>query len=349
MITHRPDHLLADAAYKILPAAPLNLDWSSIPELVNLVISDLGGVQPPTKAMADAAGGEMRDKPSDGEIRLFEERGTTFQLVSVVLNLIPGKVIDGTRRYRPYSVTLIPGSKRGNIQTVHIDFISKLDLDAWPPLDLIYSHYDPFTGDWSAFGAMPGYFDGKREGFLDEVGVVVDQFFLATHVPVEDEVLMLDLRMSSEKDTARYAKHRKNLFFKPFDKVRSRRIWGAETAIELFMIQALAKDGHYPECQMLIMNDGATFPSMYHLWRDPTFRKSEDIISSVDLYFPTENVAVFCDGGNHARRKHKERDKNIDAALTALGIRPVRVLSSLIKSDLANAAGKVKHVLSAQP
>ena len=82
MITHRPDHLLAEAAYKTLPAAPLSLDWSSIPELVRVVTLDLSGVQPPTKAMADAAGGEMHDKPSEGEIELFQARGTTFQLVS---------------------------------------------------------------------------------------------------------------------------------------------------------------------------------------------------------------------------------------------------------------------------
>ena len=103
------------------------------------------------------------------------------------------------------------------------------------------------------------------------------------------------------------------------------------------------------ESQMLIMNDGTTFPSLFHLWRDPNFRKSEDIITSVDLYFPTERVAVFCDGGNHARRKHKDRDKKIDAALTALDIRPVRVLGSEIKTDLAKAVTRVKDVLAAQP
>jgi hypothetical protein len=349
MITHRPDHLLADAAYRTLPAAPLSLDWSLIPELVRVVTLDLSGVQPPTKAMANAAGGEMHDKPSEGEIKLFQARATTFQLVSMVVNLIPGTVIDGARHYRPYSVTLIPGSKRGNVQTTDINFISKLDLGAWPPPDLIYSHYDPFTGHWSTFGAMPDYFDGKREGFLDEVGVVIDQFFLATHVPGDDEILIMDLRMPSEEETARYAKYRKKLFFKPFEKVEARRIWGAETAIELFMIQALANDEHYPECQVLIMNDGTTFPSLFHLWRDPNFRKSEDIITSVDLYFPTERVAVFCDGGNHARRKHKGRDKKIDAALTALGIRPVRVLGSAIKTDLAKAVTRVKDVLAARP
>jgi hypothetical protein len=326
----------------------LAIDWSSIPELVRVVTLDLSGVQPPTKAMADAAGGEMHDKPSEGEIKLFQERGATFQLISMVLNLIPGTVIDCTRYYRPYSVTLIPGSKRGNVQTTNIDFISKVDLDAWPPPDLIYSHYDPFTGDWSGFGTMPGYLDGKREGFLDEVGVVIDQFFLATRIPEDDEVLMLDMRMPSEKDTARYAKHRKKLFFSPFERVQSRRVWGAETAIELFMIQALANDGYYAECQMLIMNDGTTFPSLYHLWRDPNFRKSEDIISSVDLYFPTERVAVFCDGGNHSRRRHKDRDKKIDEALTALGIRSVRVMGHEIKSDLAKAVTRVKDVLAAQ-
>jgi hypothetical protein len=46
---------------------------------------------------------------------------------------------------------------------------------------------------------------------------------------------------------------------------------GAETPIELFLIQALANEKLFPESQMLIMEDGATFPALYHLWKDIEF------------------------------------------------------------------------------
>lgn len=98
----------------------------------------------------------------------------------------------------------------------------------------MYAGYDPFSGGWSLYGNLPGYLDGQRNGYLDEIGIVVDQFFLATEIPDDDEILMMDLRVPSEQMTARYAKHRKKLFFAPFKKVEARRIWGAERLLSCF-------------------------------------------------------------------------------------------------------------------
>src|SRR5258707_4504547 len=131
---------------------------------------------------------------------------------------------------------------------------------------------------------------------------------------------MTDMRLSSEETTAKYAKHRKKLFFVPFKKVEARRVWGAETPIELFLIQALAKERLFPQSETLIMRDGTTLPSLFHLWRDSKFRNSADVISSVDLYFPTERIAVFCDGSSHSRRERRSKDAAINAKLAALGI-----------------------------
>src|SRR5215211_6061303 len=75
----------------------------------------------------------------------------------------------------------------------------------------------------------------------------------------------------------------------------------------------------FPESQMLIMDDGATFPSWYHLWQGVEFRHSEGLVTAADLYFPTQRVAVFCDGGHHSRGKQKARDAAINAKLEAIG------------------------------
>ncbi len=347
MITQRPDHLTSDAAYKTLPRAPLHIDWESVPELVRVVMLDLSGIQPPTSAMVEAAGGDLQDKPSEGEIALFQSRGTEFQLISVVLSLVPGNVVDGVLQFKPFAVTLIPASKRNAVQTASVELVAKLDIAEWLRSEPMYTGYDPFSGDWTLFGNMPGYLDGERQAFLDGVGIVVDQFFLATETG-DDEILMIDMKMSSEEAAEKYKKHRKKLFFKPFSKVESRRIWGAETAIELFLIQALAKEKLFPQSQMLIMNDGTVFPSLFHLWRDPQFRHSADVITSVDLYFPDERIAVFCDGSNHSRKKNRDRDRAIDAKLVALKIQPVRILGSEIKFDLGNIVTRLKEILKAQ-
>lgn len=346
MIERRPAFLLDDDAYRTLPKAPLAVDWSCVPELVRIAILDLGGVQPPTRTMAEAAGGTLRDKPSEGEIALFRERGTTFQLVSVVLSCVAAGEPNGHLRVRPFAVTLIPGSKRNEVEEQPIDAIASLNVARWLATDPMYAGYDPFAGEWSLYGNLPGYLDGNREGFLDEIGLVVDQFFLATQTPEDDEILIMDLRMPTEQMRMRYERHRKKLLFTPFKRVEARRVWGAETAIELFVLQALARENLFPQCQMLIMDDGAAFPSLYHLWQDIEFRHSDGLVTEADMYFPDEHVAVFCDGSHHSRGKQKAKDAAINEKLAWLGIRAVRISGDQIKTDLRAAVEQVRAALA---
>jgi hypothetical protein len=132
---------------------------------------------------------------------------------------------DGVLQVRPFAVTLIPASKRGKVEHQTIDLITKLDVSNWQETEPMYAGYDPFSGEWRLYGNLPGYLDGQREGFLDEIGLVVDQFFLAMESPDNDESLMMDLRMPSDEMKARYEKHRKKLLFTPFKKVEARRVW----------------------------------------------------------------------------------------------------------------------------
>ncbi|WP_050421667.1 hypothetical protein [Bradyrhizobium tropiciagri] len=345
MIENRPASLLADPAYSILPKLPVALDWSSVPELIRVATLDLGGVQPITKAMTEAAGGRLHDKPSEGEVELFQKRGTNFQLISIVLSCVPAGMVDDVLQVRPFAMTLIPASKRDKVQETAIDLVAKLDVNAWLATEPMYAGYDPFSGDWSLSGNLPGYMDGERKGHLDEMGFVIDQFFLATEVPEDDEVLTMDLKMPSEQMKARYEKHRRTLFFTPFKRVEARRVWGAETPIELFVLQALAKENLHPACQMLIMSDGATFPSWYHLWNDVEFRHTDGLVTEADLFFEKERVAVFCDGGFHSRPKQKAKDAAIVEKLAALGIRSVRIPGDEIRNDLPKVIVRVKEVL----
>jgi Protein of unknown function (DUF559) len=348
MIKNRPASLLADPAYGALPNFPLAVDWSSVPELIRFASLELGGIQPVTKAMADAAGGELHDKPSEGEVELFRTRGTGFQLISLVLSCVPAGVVDGVLNVRPFAMTLIPASKRGQVVQQTIDLVAKLEVNKWLKSKPMYAGYDPFSGEWSLYGNLPGYLDGKSKCYLDEIGLVVEQFFLATELANDDEVLTMDLNMPSEQMKVRYERHRRKLFFTPFKRVEARRVWGTETPIELFVMQALAKENMFPACQMLIMDDGALFPSLYHLWKDVEFRHSNGLVTEADLFFLNERVAVFCDGGHHARAKQKTKDAAITEKLTALGIRSVRLTVDEIREDLPKAIAHVTEVLGQQ-
>lgn len=89
MIQDRPAHLLADPSYSVRPPLPYRIDMSPVPDLVVRSITDLAGIQPITKAMFDAAGGELADKPSEGEVALFRAADTEFQLISIIASRVP--------------------------------------------------------------------------------------------------------------------------------------------------------------------------------------------------------------------------------------------------------------------
>src|SRR5262249_13126537 len=146
MIENRPASLLADPTYGILPKLPLAPDWSSVPELIRVATLDLGGIQPVTKAMAEAAGGTLHDMPSEGEIELFRKRGTNYQLVAPVLSCVLAGEVEGVQQIRPFAMTLIPASKHEKVEQQSIDLIAKLDVSKWLETQPMYAGYDPFCG-----------------------------------------------------------------------------------------------------------------------------------------------------------------------------------------------------------
>ena len=330
----------------MLPKPPYQMEWGSVPQLLNISLLDLGGIQPVTEAMAKAAGGELRDRPSVGEVALFKERKTTFQMVSLVASLVIDRVEDARAVGWPFALTLIPASKRGKVQEMPIELIEKLDVDRWMATEPAYFGYDPFSGDWSLYGGLSTVL-GKTatSGFMDELGLVIEQFFLATTYD-ENDVLSLDLKMPNTRLAEKYRQHRSRLLFAPFHRVQARRIWGAESPIELFVLQELARRGLQPHLQVMIMNDGSTYPSLYHFWQNLTTDDAPNLVTEVDIYFEGKRLAVFCDGGHHARRKQREKDAAINAKLRDQGITPLRFTGRQIMENTLAVGEEIERTLA---
>jgi len=347
MIKDRPAHLLGQNDYKRLPSEPFAVDFAALPDLIRESFAPLGGIQPVTGAMATAANGQLRDTPAEGEVAMFREAGTEFQMISVIVSLAHLGKRDGVAVATPYALSLIPASKRGAVSHSLIDLVAKLDVQKIiEETEPCYAGLNPFTGDWSLNAPLSILIgDNPFNCFLDELGLVVGQYWLATKYNPND-VLEVPLGLPDGKAEEKYRKKRTKLLYAPFGKVVTRRIWGAESPIELFLFQELLRRGLSPSLQMQFYQDGSIHPSLYHLWRDVDFRHMPVLITESDMYFPDQRVAVFCDSNkHHARAAAKRKDKKVDASLEAHGVTSVRVPGPLILNDLKAAADLVMAAL----
>jgi hypothetical protein len=343
MIENRPPLLEADEAYRTLLPPPYRLDVSWVPEPIRESLFHLGGIQPLTGEMAKAANGNLSDTPSPAEIELFQRKQTWFQLIMIVANCIV-VALDEHPILKPYAVTLIPASKRGKVSQSSIEWVKHFAGKELMGGETAYVGLDPFRGDWQLYGQVGVVVGDKpRPGYMDELGLVTDHYHLATeHDPTD--VLTYDARIP-EALREPYFRHRAKLLFTPFAAFQSRRVWGLETPIELFALEELARRALYPQPQMLILEDGSAFPSLYEMWHELEISGFKGLITEADLFFEDARVAVFCDGRHHQRRPQRERDKVIDAKLAGLGIKAVRLPAREIMTDLRAAGDRVAAAL----
>ncbi len=174
MIQDRPASLAANPHYTALPDGVVSVDVRPLPEILRLDLDTLSGIQPITTAMAKAAGGELRDDPSAGEIELHRERETAFQLIFMVFNLFALQVAEDRVVGRPYAISLVPASKRGAVQTVPIDWVENMRLEPSPFDGKTYLNFDPFAGDRGMFGDAVSFREngGFNNKYPDEIGFV---------------------------------------------------------------------------------------------------------------------------------------------------------------------------------
>jgi very-short-patch-repair endonuclease len=348
MILNRPPLLSKIPHYSALPTADIAVDFSALPPLLKLDLDTLSGVQPITRATAEAAGGTLRDNVSHGEATLHRRRAARFQLVLLVLNVFALKEQpDGTLVGRPYAISLLPASKRGAAQEVGLEWVEKFSLEPSPFTGKGYLGFDPFSGERGLFGdiALLRSFGGTSKVHPDEFGFVTGGYLLTSLIEGDDPLLP-DAGMLSKEANARYVKHRARKYFKRFTSDRPRRVWGLESPIELFLAQGLAGLGLYPEFQTLFLSDGAVFPSYYHMLDDPQMRRQLDAITAADLYFPDQKLAVFCDSTRfHRGRQHQSKDDAITRKLTGFGINVLRIPGSTIVGDLSSAVARVLTAL----
>ena len=159
----------------LVPPRPFAAAWEDIPETVRVMLLPLSGIQPVTKQMFDAAGGILHTKPSPGEVELFRERGTTFQMIKLVMTMAYWEDVGGAIRGVPSSIYAVPAIKRNKVEVCDIDAVESIaDVLDGSDVEDVMIGFDPFTGKHSATILGGDYVQWARQKIpLFETGFVL--------------------------------------------------------------------------------------------------------------------------------------------------------------------------------
>lgn len=344
-IENRPQELFDLPYYKDLPEKPVKIDMQgSIGEFLAYDIFDLDGVQPLELRHMEANNGLVNVDPSETSIELYKKECVQFQLIFVVVNGYGFKEVDGVLVGKPYNISLQPASKRGELSTVSPEWIERINLEELDQSPRLYKGFNPFVGAYGLY--MLGAVDYSNIE-SDMLGFVHSMYALA--MPFEHrEVLSPGIPHIQENKQVRrdYEKYRKDRYFKPFKKVKPRRVWGCDSPIELFLLQALDSIGLNPELQTIICQDGFTVPTFHKLWENQKARRKLKTITEADFYFADQKLAVFCDSvAHHSSPEAIKKDAAIDEKLNNIGIHSLRICGRDIAKSPLDCAKKVREKL----
>lgn len=348
MIKNRPTYLDNIPFYKPLPGGyHIDIDYKTLPPIFNLDLHQLNGLQPLTTSRMEFIGKNavvdgvhttaITVNPLPEELEYYRQRGTkSFQLISIVFNLLNFTSEDGVLTGMPYSVSLIPTSKRGEIDPWDIELIKHFDIENTLSGGEIYSDFDPFNGWHSGFYGKYNVLVGENglDNYTDSIGFVWGYYLLCENFDSR-EVLLLEDSTASAPLRAKFKKYRTKLFFEPFKDIKPRKLWGVDSPIELFLLHAMLKNKLQPEIQTLIFRNGQIFPNYHKMVEDKSWITEDKLLTTPDFYFPNEKIAIFCDGKEfHTGLENELKDNKINQSLVEIGIKPLRFSGKEISENL---------------
>lgn len=341
MIANRPKILFDLLGYSKLPECPFAIDYSNLPSLLKFDMLTLFGIQPIVKPLLEIQPCSTAN-PTEKEIEYYKSINAKFQIIHVVANLHSFIMKDDIAYGQPYSISIAPGLKRDRPDIAGIETLAQFDLGMISEERSIYTDFNPFKGVFDGFwGKADLLLRPSQETFLDTIGFVSETYFLNVNHNTED-ILIPGPTIPNEKLNKKYWKLRTTKYYKPFSNKEPRKVWGADSPIELFLIQGLAKHNLYPVIQTSIYKDGSIYPNFYDVIRHNGKVDGTDLITDADLYFPEKKIAIFCDSRKHHRSiKAKTKDSRIVEELKKLDIKSIRIDGKMIVDNLELAVENV--------
>lgn len=355
-IENRPQELWTLPNYGCLPDRSFQIDLAgSVGEFLAHDIFDLDGTQPiESKIMTlskELYNGlpVIRVNPSEEAIEFYKARGDTFQMVNVVVCCYGFEEIDGQLFGLPYHVSLRPAQKGGKPSSVSPEWIKNMDLERVLDGSPHYMGFNPFSNAFGLYATGPVHLN---KGLCsDVVGFVYNMYFLASNYEKSDvnsPGMCTSLLGNNKAALGDYIKYRFSRYFKPFEDINPVKIWGCDSPIELFLLQAMNSLCLKPKIQMNIFADGTTFPSLQSMWENGRRTKAlSKRITEADFYFDEQRVAIFCDSvAYHSSDEAIAKDKAIDEKLKKIGIRSIRISGPEIVASPLTCAKKIRDFIA---
>lgn len=355
-IENRPEELWGLPSYGCIPDGDFQIELeSSIGDFLSHDLFDLDGNQPIESKMY-ALSNEFKDSypvigvnPSKEVIELYRERGDTFQMINIVVCCYAFEERNGKYFGLPYHISLRPAQKRGMPSSVTVDEIRNLDLETVLEGKPHYMGFNPFTNAFGLFGV--GALPVDKDLCSDVIGFVYNMYFLASNYNTKDVCdpgMCTNLLGENKSVLNDYRKFRLSRYFKPFKNIEPIKIWGCDSPIELFLLQAINSLSLKPKIQMHIFSDGTTFPSLQSMWENGKRTKSlSKTITEADFYFEDQKVAVFCDSvAYHSSPEAISKDSAIDEKLEGIGIRSIRISGPDIMASPLECAKKIHSFIA---
>lgn len=349
MIVNRPVELEKVPYYNFLPNKPIAFDYSSLPEVLRFDLFELSGLLPITLDISNLCPeGIITEQPSEAVIDYYKKHNINFQMIFVVANIYDIRDAGEIITAKPYSICLVPAFYRGQPHEIDITKVTLLELDRLTDQSFMYLEFDSFKENCSLFGSARTFLDSSVDGlniYTDSVGFVIGVYFLANRFK-KTEILLSNIISAKRHLQKKYSQYRINRYFSQFKNLKPRKLWGPDSPIELFLIQALAQEGLFPDIQTLIFKDGTTFPNYYEMVSSLKLKNQGHLITEPDLYFKEQRLAIFCDSNlHHSSSEAKTKDRKIVDKLEGLGITPLRLNGSEIVNNLTGCVEQIKDQL----
>ncbi|OMH30218.1 endonuclease domain-containing protein [Motiliproteus sp. MSK22-1] len=335
LIKDRPEVLEKLPFYNELPQLPVGIDIAStVHDFLKFDIDDLDGLQPIEEKYLAEAGRVFGVHPSEELISIYERNKIDFQLINVIVNLYGFEEKDNTLIGKPYSISLKPTEKRGKVTKHKPAYFRNFNMENLRSQDLSYIGFNPFTQSYVMFGHYSTFISqGCFKTHSDMVGFVLNTYALATKWDF-NEICLPGMPGCNQHLRTKFKKYRTRRYFKKFDSIRPRKVWGCDSPIELFLLQAMDVKGLFPEIQTALFEDGSSHPTLHQMITANSKECEIRQITDADFYFPEKKLAVFCDSNAHHRsKKAKDKDTRIDGELKDLGIDSLRIMGTDIVND----------------